>query len=68
MLHGGSAAGEGLPEGAAAAVQGAEGAGEEAPEENLRAAPRNQQQVQEDGPAVQQEQVVTSRQDAISFG
>lgn len=52
-----SAAVQGLPEGAAAAVQRAEGAGEEAPEENLRAPPRVQQQVQEDDQAMQQEQV-----------
>lgn len=52
-----SAAVQGLPEGAAAAVQRAEGAGEEAPEENRRAPARVQQQVQEDGQAMQQEQV-----------
>lgn len=51
------AAVQGLPEGAAASVQGAEGAGEKAPEEDFRAPPRVQQQVQEDGQAVQQEQV-----------
>lgn len=59
VRHGESAAVEGLSEGAETSVQRAEGAGEEAPEENLRAPPRDQQQVQEDGPTVQQEQVRT---------
>ncbi len=57
VRHRESAAVEGLPEGAETSVQRAEGAGEEAPEENLRAPPRVQQQVQEDGQTVQQEQV-----------
>lgn len=55
--HRGSAAVKGLPEGAETTVQGAEGAGEEAPEEALRAPPGVQQQAQEGGPTVQQEQV-----------
>lgn len=58
MRPGESAAVQGLPEGAAAAVQRAEGAGEEAPEENRRAPAGVQQQVQEDGQTMQQEQVV----------
>lgn len=67
VRHWDSAAVEGLPEGAETPVQRAEGVSEEAPEENLRAAPRVQQQVQEDDSTVQQEQVHTRVQQDISW-
>lgn len=57
MLTGTPAAVQTLLKGAEASVQGTEGAEQETPEENLRAPQRVQQQIQEDGPAVQQEPV-----------